>query len=116
MKMRDLAELTGQTSRNIRYLISENIVPKPYGTGKGAVYGQEHAEAINKYETLRNSGITSMSALRRMIASDGLRVLRPAAGITVILSEELRVSDRSGFETNVVEAIKRTLDECKGKD
>lgn len=116
MKMKELAELTGQTPRNIRYLISENIVPKPSGTGKGAVYAREHVEAITKYETLRDSGVTSISALREMMTGGGLRVLRPANGITVILSDELRVSDRDGFEDGLLEVVKQSLDAHQGKD
>lgn len=116
MKMKELAELTGQTPRNIRYLISENIVPKPSGTGKGAVYAQEHVEAITRYQSLRASGVTSISALREMMAGGGLRFLRPANGITVILSDELRVSDRSGFEDRLVAAVKQASDEYQGKD
>lgn len=64
MDRKELEDKTGLDARTIRFLIAENIVPAPNGSGRGASYDSSHLEAILEYKQLRQSGITSLDAIR----------------------------------------------------
>jgi DNA-binding transcriptional MerR regulator len=66
VKLGDLVARTGENARQIRYLISEGIVPRPEGRTSDATYGERHVEAIRAYQELRRSGIRPAEAKRMM--------------------------------------------------
>jgi Predicted transcriptional regulators len=81
----DIEQLTAETGvdrRQVRFLISEGIVPRPDGGRKFPVYGQHHVDAIRDYLALRQAGM-SVAAIR---ASGLPSVLTPAPGVTVTIA------------------------------
>jgi len=85
--MRELEEATGQPARQIRYLISEGVVPPPDGNTRSATYDDRHVAAVMRYVSLKESGFGLLDALRDMIsraeAESRVTVLHPAEGIEV---------------------------------
>jgi DNA-binding transcriptional MerR regulator len=57
----ELEKETGVTSRNIRFLIAEGLLPAPEGSGRGAWYTPKHAAMLKAYAAARSEGITSMA-------------------------------------------------------
>lgn len=70
MDRHQLEQETGLDARTIRFLISEQIVPEPIGTGRGASYDDAHVLAIKKYLALKNEGFR-LDAIRKKILCDG---------------------------------------------
>ena len=56
MNMHDLTALTGETARQVRYLIAEGLMPPPDGGRANADYGEVHVAAIRAYQRLRALG------------------------------------------------------------
>ncbi|MTH95161.1 MerR family transcriptional regulator [Roseibium sp. RKSG952] len=113
MNMSDLAEATGQTARNIRYLITEGIVPKPEGFGKGAVYSVEHVDALRRYESLKAAGVTSISTIRDAMSSSRTRVLGPVDGIVVVFEDAVGLHDEDAVVKRVETAVRKALENRK---
>ncbi|WP_196223184.1 helix-turn-helix domain-containing protein [Roseibium sp. RKSG952] len=111
--MSDLAEATGQTARNIRYLITEGIVPKPEGFGKGAVYSVEHVDALRRYESLKAAGVTSISTIRDAMSSSRTRVLGPVDGIVVVFEDAVGLHDEDAVVKRVETAVRKALENRK---
>lgn len=109
MKMRDIAEASGQTPRNIRYLITEGIVPKPEGFGKGAIYSEKHISALRRYESLKAAGVTSISSIRGAMSSSGTQVLGPENGIVVVFDGTVDLQDEDAVVKRVETALRRAL-------
>jgi DNA-binding transcriptional MerR regulator len=57
VKIRELTELTRITPRQVRYLITEGLMPPPSGGRATAEYGEEHVAAIRRYQRLRALGL-----------------------------------------------------------
>jgi len=88
MNIRELAKLTGTPERQIRYMIAEGFVPPPSGGRAYADYGDEHVEAIQRYQALKARGF-SPQAIRALLAG-GLTVPFPVApGITLHVDPQL---------------------------
>jgi DNA-binding transcriptional MerR regulator len=64
-----LEQETGLDARTIRFLISQQIVPEPNGTGRGASYEEAHVVAIRKYLALKSEGY-KLDAIRKRIHSE----------------------------------------------
>ena len=64
-----LEELTGVPRRNIRYLISEGVVPEPHGQKRWARYGPEHINSLQIYADMKKSGVSSLDIIRNKILS-----------------------------------------------
>lgn len=56
MNIHELVQRTGITERQVRYLISEGIVPAPRGGRSNADYGDDHLATIQRYLSLRKLG------------------------------------------------------------
>jgi DNA-binding transcriptional MerR regulator len=57
----ELEKETGVTSRNIRFLIAEGLLPAPEGSGRGAWYTSRHVVMLKAYATAKADGVTSMA-------------------------------------------------------
>lgn len=68
MNIRELARLTGQAERQIRYMIAEGFVPPPLGGRATADYGDAHVTAVRRYTVLRQQGLPPQ-AIRVLLAS-----------------------------------------------
>ena len=56
MNIHELTALTGETPRQVRYLIAEGLMPPPEGGRSNAYYGEAHVAAIRHYQRLRALG------------------------------------------------------------
>jgi DNA-binding transcriptional MerR regulator len=56
VRLDQLAERTGLAPRQVRYLISENIVPAAGGTRANPIYDSSHVNAIERYKDFRARG------------------------------------------------------------
>jgi DNA-binding transcriptional MerR regulator len=54
----DLADLAGVSRRTVRYYVEENLLPPPYGVGRGNHYGREHLDEILRVKALQEAGRT----------------------------------------------------------
>lgn len=70
MNKEDLEIATGVSARNVRYLVSEGILPPPEGTGRSARYTEEHLRILRVYSEAKIEGITSLEVIRRRVAAD----------------------------------------------
>ena len=88
MKLRELAKLTGEPERQIRYMIAEGFVPPPTGGRANADYGDEHVEAIHRYAILRQQGLPPQAI--RVLLQGGLSAPFPVApGIALHVDPDL---------------------------
>ncbi|MBV1800502.1 helix-turn-helix domain-containing protein [Siccirubricoccus sp. G192] len=56
MNIHELTALTGETPRQVRYLVAEGLMPPPEGGRANASYGAAHLAAIRAYQRLRALG------------------------------------------------------------
>lgn len=80
----DLASLGGVTRRTVRYYVQEELLPPPFGVGRGNHYGQEHLDQLRRVKALQEVGHT-LEEIRRALAagphpapSPALQPTRPA--------------------------------------
>ena len=57
MRLAEFTALVGENPRQVRYLISEGLMPAPDGVSSAASYGDRHAEAVRRYQALRAEGM-----------------------------------------------------------
>ncbi len=72
MKVSELAERTGLALRQIRYLISEELVPHAGGSRTSPVYDERHVAAIERYKELSEAGYRP-AKIRALLAGRGAR-------------------------------------------
>ena len=84
MNIHDLTALTGETARQVRYLIAEGLMPPPDGGRANADYGEAHVAAIRAYQRLRALGFRPAA----------IRLLREGRGgpLTIPLAPGLALS------------------------
>jgi DNA-binding transcriptional MerR regulator len=54
----ELADLGGVSRRTVRYYVQEELLPDPYGVGRGNHYGPEHLNQLLKVKSLQEAGRT----------------------------------------------------------
>lgn len=92
----ELADLGGVSRRTVRYYIQENLLPAPYGVGRGDHYGPEHLQALLRVRSLQEAGRT-LGEIRRPAAA---RDRRRAAVLPAVTSWR-RIALAPGVELNV---------------
>ncbi len=65
MKLGELVAETGEAARNVRFLISQGVVPAPDGTRAEPIYGEGHVAAIRRYQRLKAAGY-KLAAIKLM--------------------------------------------------
>ncbi len=88
MKVSELAERTGLALRQIRYLISEELVPHAGGSRTSPVYDERHVAAIERYKELSEAGyrpgkIRALLRVEELVARGG--PIRLAEGVHLIV-------------------------------
>jgi DNA-binding transcriptional MerR regulator len=81
----DLADLGGVSRRTVRYYVQENLLPPPFGVGRGNHYGQAHLDRLVRVKALQEAGRT-LDEIRREIQPHGTRA-RGAEAATVGAAE-----------------------------
>lgn len=93
MKLPELLCRTGVSARQVRYLISEKLIPAPTGGRAHAFYGEEHVNAIERYLRLKQLGFSPASIRVLLKARQGVPF--PAAeGITLVVPPDLVASGK----------------------
>ncbi len=85
MNREELEAATGVSARNIRYLITEGILPSP-GAGRAARYTDEHVRILQIYAEAKAEGVGSLDIIRRRVAGEESRsttVVVPGVELTV---------------------------------
>ena len=88
MHLREVLKKTGITERQARYLISEGFVPPPRGGRSNADYGDDHIEAINRYQRPRDLGFPP-AAIKLMLKSGEGVPFPVAPGVSLVVSPHL---------------------------
>ena len=52
----DLADLGGVSRRTVRYYVQEQLLPAPFGVGRGDHYGQIHLDRLLQVKALQEAG------------------------------------------------------------
>jgi DNA-binding transcriptional MerR regulator len=104
----DLSDLAGVSRRTVRYYVQEDLLPAPYGVGRGNHYGREHLDEILRVKALQEAGRT-LDEIRTLLhqgrhrrtaqmpeAAEPLprtlwRRLTLASGVELHISDELRL-------------------------
>jgi hypothetical protein len=112
VNLQELEELSGQPARLIRYLISEEVVPRPSGGKRFASYGDEHVRALSVYREAKDEGVDSLDVIRARI-EHGHRseVFRIADGVEIKI-EPGRFEDTKSF----VEAVRELANQHLGSE
>lgn len=97
------------TPRQVRFLISSKVCPKPGGGRKFAEYGEEHLKALRQYRRLREMDF-SLAAIRQLRkAKSGFP--RPIVeGISLVIAPE-RLASGEPVEP-LVEKVREVLTEA----
>jgi DNA-binding transcriptional MerR regulator len=69
----DLADLGGVSRRTVRYYVQENLLPPPFGVGRGNHYGQAHLDQLLRVKALQEAGRT-LDEIRREMQPSRTRV------------------------------------------
>ncbi len=104
MNREQLEAVTGVSARNIRYLITEGILPPPEGSARAARYTDEHVRILQIYTEAKADGVGSLDIIRRRIAGEESR------STTMVLPGIELMVDRDGLEGGLtVEQIMAAL-------
>ncbi|MDN3564891.1 MerR family transcriptional regulator [Paeniroseomonas aquatica] len=95
MNIIELAEVVGETPRQIRYLIAEGFIPNPDGSRARPEYRESHVEAIRRYQRLRQD--YKPAQIRILLeaeaqARDAERIPL-APGVTLVITPALLAAD-----------------------
>lgn len=102
MHIRELTSATGATERQIRYLITEGFMPPPRGGRANADYGNDHLEAINRYNRLRDLGFPP-AAIKLLLETEAGVPFCITPGITVTIAPKLLSVADAEVETIVAQ-------------
>lgn len=110
MNREELEAETGVSARNIRYLITEGILPPPEGPARAAQYSEEHLRILRIYTEAKAEGISSLDVIRRRIGGGDSRstvLVVPGIELTIepgVVPEEATLEDIMAALRNAVEA------------
>lgn len=91
MKLPELLRRTGISARQVRYLISEKLIPAPTGGRAHAFYGENHVTAIERYLRLKELGFSPASIKILLNAQSGVP-FPMESGITLVVPPDLMAS------------------------
>ena len=98
----DLADLGGVSRRTVRYYVQENLLPPPFGVGRGNHYGQAHLDRLLRVKALQEAGRT-LDEIRRETQPRGQRAHVAEAAVEAPLPRALwrRLTLAPGVELHV---------------
>ena len=91
MRIVELAEQTGTSERQIRYLIAEGFVPAPRGGRANADYGEDHVAAVERYTRLRDLGFPP-AAIKLLLEAKQGAPFPVVPGVTLVVDPGLVAS------------------------
>jgi MerR family transcriptional regulator, copper efflux regulator len=97
MNIHELTALTGETPRQVRYLVAERLIPPPEGGRSNASYSEMHVAAIHDPQRLRAFGFKP-AAIRLLRKGRGGPVTLPIApGLALRLDPVLLTGAGGGY-------------------
>lgn len=105
MNLRELIAATQITERQVRYLISEGFMPPPEGGRANASYGQQHLNAIHRYNRLRDLGFPPAAIKLIIEAKEGIP-FPVTPDVTLIIAPDLL---QSGVDPQPIVAAVQSL-------
>ena len=98
----ELADLGGVSRRTVRYYVQENLLPPPFGVGRGNHYGPAHLNQLLRLKALQEAGLT-LDEIRREIQPRAQRSAVAEAAFEAPPSRMLwrRVTLAPGIELHV---------------
>lgn len=109
---KEFSELVGEIPSQVRYLISECIMPAPDGQTSSASYGERHVEAVRRYQFLRSAGYRP-SEVKEMLKAEKRITIQVQPG--VFLSWESDLMGQLNAE-NIGTEVTRLLSSLQGKE
>lgn len=88
MNLRALTKAAGVSERQVRYMIAEGFMPAPRGGRAAADYGEDHLEAIRRYQALRRLGFPPAAIRILLEAREGVP-FPVAPGVTLVIDPSL---------------------------
>lgn len=114
MTLSDLAERLGVPPRQIRFMISEGILPPAARTGRAAdAYDDEHVTKGQRYLALHRLGMKPGSIKVLMAFDDAIPILQDFG---IELRADPRISPAQLDVETIVAAVKMALDTYSGKE
>ncbi len=109
MNLQEFGELVGEAPRQLRFLITEGVIPKPEGTRKHPIYDQRHVDAVRRYAALRQE--FSLSQVKAILQKEGIASERKglllAPGILVTMDASVCLGEVDPKE--IASRLKRWL-------
>ena len=113
MNLQELEERSGHPARLIRYLIGQEVVPRPTGGKRFASYGDEHLRALGIYGSAKSEGVESLDVIRSRIEAGDAQSSQVHA---VVDGVELRIEQGSVPDVGAfVEMVRKLAKELKGE-
>lgn len=110
IKMAELADLTGVPPRTIRLYIARGLLMGPLRLGRGAVYGEEHVERLNRIRQLQDKGLTLAEILHALTGEEtGDRLPSPQPRWHYSVAEDVAVSVRADTSPWRLRHIRKAL-------
>lgn len=107
MNIEALSISTGETRRNIRYLISLGIVPPPSGYRSSPIYTQEHVASIQRYKNLKSIGL-KISAIQNFGHQN-----QNDESVSLVINDDLVLSVNSRVLSKIdLNALKKSIVEA----
>jgi DNA-binding transcriptional MerR regulator len=103
----DLADLVGVSRRTVRYYVQENLLPPPFGVGRGNHYGQAHLDQLLRVKALQEAGRT-LDEIRREIQPRAQRAHAAEAAFEELPPRTLwrRLTLAPGIELHVSRGVR----------
>jgi len=108
MTLAELADAIGVPPRQIRFLISEGVLPPALKTGRSAdAYGEEHLAKARRYMTLHNLGMKS-TAIKVLMEFDDAIPIYQSSGIELRVdpSKDLSKIDIDATAAKITHALR----------
>jgi len=96
MTLAELAEAAGLPARTIRFYIARGLVWGPEKAGRGAVYGAQHLERLERIARLQAEGRMLAEIARLLEPGPDTPVPEPAAWWQYAVSGDVQVWVRAG--------------------
>ncbi len=112
MTLQHLSEAVGVPARTIRFYISRGILAGPLKAGRGADYGDEHVERLERIKQLQAEGKTLVEISRLLEpALPAIKLDAPAAWWQYAIESDVMVSVRADASPWRMRRIRIALEE-----
>lgn len=112
MTLQELSEAAGVPARTIRFYIARGLLARPLKAGRGAAYGSEHVERLERIKQLQAEGKSLLEISRLLEVAPRPVILKaPAAWWQYALDGDVMVSVRTDAPPWRMRQIRAALEE-----